>query len=165
MSTVGYGDVYCETVLGRTFLVFFLLVGLVSTFCFQIHFLKQNDCFFCVCYFFFIQFLLFERKGQNDDKRTKKTKNWSKEAYEEKAHVKLIDELKKIKLTEEQMNFIQEEMKFIFIIFLFTFFFSSSVEFYFFFFFCNKFLIFVSYYFGCCWNFIFDCQTNWSFSL
>ncbi|XP_035703208.1 calcium-activated potassium channel slowpoke isoform X5 [Folsomia candida] len=28
MSTVGYGDVYCTTVLGRTFLVFFLLVGL-----------------------------------------------------------------------------------------------------------------------------------------
>lgn len=32
MSTVGYGDVFCETVLGRTFLVFFLLVGLVSWF-------------------------------------------------------------------------------------------------------------------------------------
>ena len=32
MSTVGYGDVYCETVAGRTFLVFFLLVGLVSVF-------------------------------------------------------------------------------------------------------------------------------------
>ncbi|GBP18936.1 Calcium-activated potassium channel slowpoke [Eumeta japonica] len=30
MSTVGYGDVFCHTVLGRTFLVFFLLVGLVS---------------------------------------------------------------------------------------------------------------------------------------
>nr|AAT44358.1 calcium-activated potassium channel alpha subunit [Manduca sexta] len=28
MSTVGYGDVFCHTVLGRTFLVFFLLVGL-----------------------------------------------------------------------------------------------------------------------------------------
>ena len=32
MSTVGYGDVYCHTVLGRTFLVFFLLVGLVSVY-------------------------------------------------------------------------------------------------------------------------------------
>eukprot|EP00102_Acyrthosiphon_pisum_P023644 XP_016660854.1 PREDICTED: calcium-activated potassium channel slowpoke isoform X28 [Acyrthosiphon pisum] len=29
MSTVGYGDVFCQTILGRTFLVFFLLVGLV----------------------------------------------------------------------------------------------------------------------------------------
>lgn len=33
MSTVGYGDVFCHTVLGRTFLVFFLLVGLVSFIC------------------------------------------------------------------------------------------------------------------------------------
>ncbi|KAK4296381.1 hypothetical protein Pmani_031112 [Petrolisthes manimaculis] len=30
MSTVGYGDVYCHTVFGRTFLVFFLLVGLTQ---------------------------------------------------------------------------------------------------------------------------------------
>ena len=30
MSTVGYGDVACLTFLGRTFMVFFILVGLVS---------------------------------------------------------------------------------------------------------------------------------------
>jgi potassium large conductance calcium-activated channel subfamily M alpha protein 1 len=30
MSTVGYGDIYCTTALGRMFMVFFILGGLVS---------------------------------------------------------------------------------------------------------------------------------------
>lgn len=30
MSTVGYGDLYCQTTLGRAFIVLFILVGLVS---------------------------------------------------------------------------------------------------------------------------------------
>jgi hypothetical protein len=30
MSTVGYGDLYCTTILGRAFIVLFILVGLVS---------------------------------------------------------------------------------------------------------------------------------------
>ncbi|GFY11279.1 calcium-activated potassium channel slowpoke [Trichonephila clavipes] len=32
MSTVGYGDIYCETSLGRGFIVLFILVGLVRSF-------------------------------------------------------------------------------------------------------------------------------------
>jgi len=31
MSTVGYGDVYCTTTLGRFFMVFFILGALVSS--------------------------------------------------------------------------------------------------------------------------------------
>jgi len=31
MSTVGYGDVYCHTTLGRFFMVFFILGALVSS--------------------------------------------------------------------------------------------------------------------------------------
>ncbi|ENN80507.1 hypothetical protein YQE_03072, partial [Dendroctonus ponderosae] len=50
MSTVGYGDVFCHTVLGRTFLVFFLLVGLVSSIVFT-------------CFYNIIS-LLLERKGR-----------------------------------------------------------------------------------------------------
>jgi len=30
MSTVGYGDIFCQTVIGRTFMVFFILGALVS---------------------------------------------------------------------------------------------------------------------------------------
>lgn len=30
MSTVGYGDIYCTTALGRAFIVLFILIGLVS---------------------------------------------------------------------------------------------------------------------------------------
>lgn len=33
MSTVGYGDIYCTTALGRLFMVFFILGGLVRARC------------------------------------------------------------------------------------------------------------------------------------
>lgn len=32
MSTVGFGDVYCQTVIGRIFMVIFILGALVSQF-------------------------------------------------------------------------------------------------------------------------------------
>ena len=47
MSTVGYGDIYCVTSLGRGFQVLFLLVGLVSNF--KKHIFKTWHIF---CYFF-----------------------------------------------------------------------------------------------------------------
>lgn len=31
MGTVGYGDITCQTALGRLFMIFFILGGLVST--------------------------------------------------------------------------------------------------------------------------------------
>lgn len=57
MSTVGYGDVYCETVLGRTFLVFFLLVGLVSAFFLFNHYLHFTIFF---TYLFYHETCLWE---------------------------------------------------------------------------------------------------------
>lgn len=64
MSTVGYGDVFCETVLGRTFLVFFLLVGLVS------HALPQLLCFLLSGTFFLLisfmkKLFLIHKKREN----------------------------------------------------------------------------------------------------
>ena len=44
MSTVGYGDFYCETYLGKVFIMIFLGVALVSTFL----------IFFFYYYFFFL---------------------------------------------------------------------------------------------------------------
>ncbi|KAI4457846.1 calcium-activated potassium channel alpha chain [Holotrichia oblita] len=48
MSTVGYGDVYCQTVLGRTFLVFFLLVGLAYLLNIPSWDWKQGDDVICL---------------------------------------------------------------------------------------------------------------------
>lgn len=38
MSTVGYGDVYAKTTLGRLFMVFFILGGLVKTLYYDVDF-------------------------------------------------------------------------------------------------------------------------------
>lgn len=45
MSTVGYGDIYCTTVLGRLFMVFFILGGLVRTSLFWDRFILFH-CYF-----------------------------------------------------------------------------------------------------------------------
>lgn len=43
MSTVGYGDIYCTTALGRAFIVLFILIGLVSKlFCFYYQACKKQ---------------------------------------------------------------------------------------------------------------------------
>ena len=46
MSTVGYGDIYCQTAIGRGFQVLFLLVGLVSTFMLSLYnIVSQNKMY------------------------------------------------------------------------------------------------------------------------
>lgn len=45
MSTVGYGDIYCTTGLGRAFIVLFILIGLVSYIYLYYFFLFINLCF------------------------------------------------------------------------------------------------------------------------
>lgn len=70
MSTVGYGDVFCETVLGRTFLVFFLLVGLVS------HSFTSND--FCSPFYTFLIYFWRKRKKKKKEKKNQQffTSSW-----------------------------------------------------------------------------------------